>query len=248
MTPISVVQGSGLESPCVGEFGADTATIEGVVVGDYEGAAPALRGFYVQQADDTHDGDLATSEGVFVFHGSENTVDLGDRVRVTGEVAEFEGQTQINFPSELTELQSNVSVTPTDVTLPVASATALEAVEGMLVRTPEALTVTEHFQLGRFGQIVVSSGGRLPQPTQVAEPGAAANAVQAANNLNRLIVDDALNNQNPRPDRARSWWQPAECHEHAPRRRHDDRRHRRAHLHVGRQLCLGQRLPPPRAR
>jgi predicted extracellular nuclease len=199
VTPISVVQGSGLESPCVGEFGADTATIEGVVVGDYEGAAPALRGFYVQQADGSHDADLATSEGIFVFHGNENTVDLGDRVRVTGEVAEFEGQTQIGFPTSLEVLESGVSVTPSDITLPVTSATALEAVEGMLVRTSQTLTVTEHFQLGRFGQIVVSSGGRLPQPTQVAEPGAAANAVQAANDRNRLIVDDALNNQNPDP-------------------------------------------------
>jgi predicted extracellular nuclease len=34
--------------------------------------------------------------------------------------------------------------------------------------------VTEHFQLGRFGEVVLSSGARLPQPTSVAAPGAAA--------------------------------------------------------------------------
>jgi uncharacterized protein len=69
----------------------------------------------------------------------------------------------------------------------------------MWVRFPQALSVTEHFQLGRFGQVVVSSGGRLPQPTQVAAPGPAAQAVQTANNRNRLIVDDALQNQNADP-------------------------------------------------
>ena len=64
---------------------------------------------------------------------------------------------------------------------------------------PQPLYVTEHFQLGRFGQVVVSSGGRLQQPTNVVAPGAAALALQAANNLNRLIVDDASQAQNPDP-------------------------------------------------
>jgi predicted extracellular nuclease len=75
----------------------------------------------------------------------------------------------------------------------------LERYEGMLVRLPQTLYVTEHFQLGRFGQVVLSAGDRLYQPTNVAEPGAAALAVQAANDLKRIIVDDALNNQNPDP-------------------------------------------------
>ena len=37
----------------------------------------------------------------------------------------------------------------------------------MLVRFHQTLTVTEHFQLGRFGQVVVSAGGKLQQPTSV---------------------------------------------------------------------------------
>jgi hypothetical protein len=45
----------------------------------------------------------------------------------------------------------------------------------------------------------LSSGDRLRQPTDVVEPGAAANALQSANALNRLILDDALNSQNPDP-------------------------------------------------
>ena len=69
----------------------------------------------------------------------------------------------------------------------------------MLVRFPQTLFVTELFQLGRFSQVTMSSGDRLDQPTNVVAPGEAANALQAANNLNRVIVDDALNNQNPDP-------------------------------------------------
>jgi uncharacterized protein len=57
--------------------------------------------------------------------------------------------------------------------------------------------VTEHFQLGRFGKVVLSSGGRLMQPTQIVMPGAAALAMQAQNDLNRIIVDDDENGQNP---------------------------------------------------
>src|SRR5262249_28686298 len=74
----------------------------------------------------------------------------------------------------------------------------LERFESMLVRFPQTLSVTEMFQLGRFGQVVMSNG-RLPQPTSIAAPGAAALAQQAANDRNRIVVDDDLQNQNPDP-------------------------------------------------
>ena len=44
------------------------STTRGVVVGDYEGPSPALRGFFLQ--DPKGDGDPATSDGIFVFEGS----------------------------------------------------------------------------------------------------------------------------------------------------------------------------------
>src|SRR5262249_35909190 len=88
---------------------------------------------------------------------------------------------------------------PTDVSLPAPDATYFERYEGMLVRLPQTLSVTEHFQLGRFGMVVMSSGGKLPQPTNVVAPGAPAVAMQAANNLNRIIIDDPTQAQNPDP-------------------------------------------------
>ena len=71
----------------------------------------------------------------------------------------------------------------------------------MLVRLHQTVYVTEHFQLGRFGQVVVSSGDRLRQPTADirATDQAAVQAAQQANDLNRLIIDDAGQAQNPDP-------------------------------------------------
>src|SRR5262249_32615265 len=84
---------------------------------------------------------------------------------------------------------------------PVNGVSYLERFEGMLVRFHQTLYVTEHFQLGQFGQIVMSSGGRLPQPTSIVAPGSQAQSVQTANDFNRIIVDDELQNQNPDPIR-----------------------------------------------
>jgi predicted extracellular nuclease len=194
-TPVSIgsVQGTGDISPKAGQ----AVSVRGTVVGDYEGASPALRGFYVQ---DSGDGDPATSDAVFVFNNGANQVANGDVVQVNGTVSEFQGQTQISSTSvEACGVQG--SVTPADVTLPRVSAEDLEPYEGMLVRLHQTAIVTEHFQLGRFGQVVVSSGDRLRQPTSMirATDTAAVAAAQNANNLNRLIIDDDRQSQNPDP-------------------------------------------------
>ena len=110
-TPIPAIQGSG---PTVALTG--TRTTQGVVVGDYEGPSPALRGFFIQ--DPVGDGDPATSDGIFVFEGSNaNTVSLGDVVRVTGTAGENQGQSQISVGS-ITHCGTG-TVNPTDVLLPV---------------------------------------------------------------------------------------------------------------------------------
>jgi predicted extracellular nuclease len=191
-TPIPSIQGSGLATPLEGQ----SVTTEGVVVGDYEGAIPTLRGFYIQDA--AGDADPATSDGIFVFNGNSDSVSLGDVVRVTGTAQEFQDQTQIGNIGSVA-VCSTGSVAPSDVTFPAPDANYLERYEGMLVRLPQTMYVTEHFQLGRFGQVLMSSGGHLQQPTNVVAPGAPALAMQAANDLNKIIVDDALQNQNPDP-------------------------------------------------
>lgn len=187
-TPAHTIQGRGAATPLSG-----VVSTQGVVVGDYEGPSPALRGFYLQ--DVTGDNDAATSDAVFVFNGNNDQVQPGQLVRVTGTVGEFQNQTQVSASS--VEVCGSASVQPVDVMLPMVSADDFERFEGMLVRLPQTLTVTEHFQLGRFGQVVLSSDGRLRQPTHVALPGVDAQAIQARNDLNRIILDDGDNAQNP---------------------------------------------------
>ena len=95
-----------------------SVTTEGVVVGDYEGAEPALRGFYLQ---DAGDGDAATSDGIFVFEGSDaDSVELGDvvaghrhRPRVPGTDADHRGH------GARRRSAATGDVTPVDVTLPL---------------------------------------------------------------------------------------------------------------------------------
>jgi hypothetical protein len=189
--PIYAIQGSGASAAVTGQV-----ITQGVVVGDYEGPSPALRGYYLQ--DPAGDGNPATSDGIFIYNGNADSVSLGQLVRVSGVAGENQGQTQITL-SEFTLCSASAGVAPTDVSLPFAAPDFPERYEGMLVRLPQTLFVTEHFQLGRFGQVVLSSGSRLPQPTNVVAPGAAALALQAQNDLNRLILDDASNAQNPAP-------------------------------------------------
>jgi hypothetical protein len=190
-TPIHAIQGSGPAAAITG-----VVTTLGVVVGDHEGPSPALRGFYLQ--DLAGDADPATSDGIFVFNGNSDSVSLGDVVRVTGTAADFQDQTQIGSVTSIVACGTG-GVAPTDVTLPFASSTDVERFEGMLVRLPQTLTVTETFQLGRFGEVLLSSGGRLAQPTNVVAPGAPALALQAQNDLDQILVDDALQSQNPDP-------------------------------------------------
>ncbi|WP_159449161.1 ExeM/NucH family extracellular endonuclease [Demequina sp. NBRC 110055] len=196
--PITIgeIQGSTDTSPYAGT----TVTTTGVVVANYPGtsAEGSLRGYYLQSPDGETDGDAATSDGIFVFNAGADDVDLGDLVTVTGAVSEYQGQTQMSY-AEVTLLGEGESVTPAEVTLPFADAAQAERYEGMLVTFPGELTVTEIYQLGRFNEVTVSGIGKLDQPTAIVEPGEAANALQASNDLATIKIDDAINLQNVDP-------------------------------------------------
>lgn len=192
ITPIYAIQGNGSSATVTG-----AVTTRGVVIADFEGPSPTLRGFYIQDADG--DGDTTSSDGLFVFNGDNDDVSVGDLVGVIGDAGEFFDQTQISATTVAVCSSGNTLPAPAAVTMPYPSSDYLEQFEGMRVQFPDDLVVTETFRLGRFGQLTLSSGGRLFQPTAVAMPGAPAQAVADANNLNRILLDDALQNQNPEP-------------------------------------------------
>ncbi|GAP12862.1 predicted extracellular nuclease [Longilinea arvoryzae] len=189
--PIYAIQGGGATAAITGPV-----TTQGVVVGDYEGASPNLQGFYLQ--DPTGDGNPVTSDGIFVYNPGFDSVAPGNVVRVSAVAGEYQGQTQLSSISSIS-ICGQGTVSPTEVTLPFESAEFPERYEGMLVALPQTLYVTDHYLLGRFGQVTLSSGARLQQPTNVVAPGAAAVALQAQNDLNRILLDDATNASNADP-------------------------------------------------
>jgi uncharacterized protein len=200
-TPIYEIQGSGNVSPLVGQ----TRATEGVVTGDFTGPN-RLNGFFMQ--DPAGDGDPLTSDGIFIFlpaaspfHGTD--LNEGDLVRVFARVGEFFGLTQMDLVSALLICDTGVVVEPTPVTLPmpdpVDGVAYLERYEGMLVTFPQEVTATDHFNLGRFGEVTLSVGGRLFNPTNIVPPGPAANALQAENDRRQILLDDGSNLQNPVP-------------------------------------------------
>ncbi|WP_067815631.1 ExeM/NucH family extracellular endonuclease [Actinomadura kijaniata] len=180
---IAQVQGDGNASPLAGQ----TVRVEGVVTGDFQ-QANQLKGFFVQ--DPTPDADPATSDGLFVY--STQDVKPGDRVLVTGKVVEFNKLTELS-PVTAVDVCGTGEVAPAKVRLPLAKGATLERYEGVLVRFPQKLTATETYGLGRYGEIAVSQGGRLFQPTE------GHGDTQAGNDARRVLLDDGSTVQNPKP-------------------------------------------------
>jgi predicted extracellular nuclease len=205
---ISKIQGEGESSA----FDGKTVTVEAIVVGDFQNGDTDgkrnLGGFYLQEELTDSDGNVLTSEGIFVFGGT-GDVQIGDRVRVTATVDELFGQTQLNATKiELVEAGAvdDANTLAVDIDLPTAGTTLnqngkfqpdLEAYEGMLVRVPETLTISEQFNLDRFNEIKLVAGERPVQFTHENEPDIADFADHLKEIGSRTITyDDGLNVQN----------------------------------------------------
>ncbi|PRE69854.1 ExeM/NucH family extracellular endonuclease [Burkholderia multivorans] len=188
-TPIADIQGPGAPSPLAGQ----NVSIEAVVTADF-GGTDGFGGFFVQQADPQRRNQPGVSEGLFVY-APKARAKAGDLVHVTGKVEEKYGQTQLTLSGAIAVCANGQTVTPATLTLPIESANAFAAYEGMLVRLPQTLTVTDNYELGRYGSVLLSNG-RLRTPTSVVPPSQAQTQIDA-NARNRLILDDGSNKQNP---------------------------------------------------
>ncbi|MBU9443316.1 ExeM/NucH family extracellular endonuclease [Burkholderia multivorans] len=188
-TPIADIQGPGAPSPLAGQ----NVSIEAVVTADF-GGTDGFGGFFVQQADPQRRNQPGVSEGLFVY-APKARAKAGDLVHVTGKIEEKYGQTQLTLSGAIAVCANGQTVTPATLTLPVESANAFAAYEGMLMRLPQTLTVTDNYELGRYGSVLLSNG-RLRTPTSVVPPSQAQTQIDA-NARNRLILDDGSNKQNP---------------------------------------------------
>ncbi len=212
VTKIHAIQGSGNTAA------AGTFTVEAIVVGDFQGVTgmndDKLDGLFIQEEDADADTDPATSEGIFVYCGSCPTnVIVGDKVRVTGASSEYYNMSQLNATTAgaVTVLSSGNSLpTPAAVTLPVPGVTAtdltgaqtqinayFEPFEGMLVHIAEQLSVTEYFELSRYGQLILAQGGRFRQFTDTTLPSSTGYTAHLIDMAQRtIILDDDSNQQN----------------------------------------------------
>jgi hypothetical protein len=210
VTFIHDIQGSGSAVTGPGPF-----MVEAIVVGDYQTQGSGqLRGFFLQEEDADADANPATSEGIFVFCTTcPVPVSVGDKVRVTGSASEFFNMSQLTastVASVSVLSPGNALPTSSSVQLPVpgvpsgdlAAATAainayFEPFEGMLVTFPDTLSVSEYFELARYGQVILTEGGRPHTFTAVNTPTAAGfidNEIDLASRT--IILDDTDNRQN----------------------------------------------------
>jgi hypothetical protein len=189
-------------------FVNQAVTVTGIVTGDFqEDDADTLRnlgGFYLQGIPD---GNPQSSDGIFIFDGSNPSVDVdvGDAVEVRGTVNEYFGETQINASS--VRVTGTGSVLPLAINLPYPETTAnsdgeriadLERYEGMLVEFGDTLTVTDLWTLSRFGEVKLSAGGRLYQFTNDNPPDVAGYTAHREEIARRtIILDDGLRTENP---------------------------------------------------
>ncbi|QTA90511.1 ExeM/NucH family extracellular endonuclease [Desulfonema magnum] len=200
ITRIHTIQGSSTTSPELG----NTHTIKGIVVGDFQDTSDGLGGFFVQEEDADADTDTATSEGIFVYNHTAD-VNVGDQVQVTGTVQEYASDgtslTQISSVTEVTLLSSgNPLPSAASVSLPVTDVSEWERYEGMRVSMSQTLYVTSLHNLGTYGEVSLSSDGRVTQFTHANTPDPDGYADHLAETeKRRIILDDAKTSVHPDP-------------------------------------------------
>jgi predicted extracellular nuclease len=187
---IEQIQGPGATSP----LAEQSVITKGVVTAAYP--TGGFNGYYLQTPGtggaldlSTHD----TSDGLFVFVGSGATYpQVGDYLQVTGKVTEFAGMTELTpAAGGVTTLTDQVTApAPATVGFPATDASR-ESLEGMLVAPQGAYTVTDNYSLNQYAEIGLAHDTRpLPQSTDVAKPGPAAQAVEADNATKKVVLDD----------------------------------------------------------
>lgn len=187
---IAHIQGTGSASPLAGS----TVVTRGVVTASYP--TGGLRGFTIQTPGTGGALDLGThraSDGLFVFVANGTSYpEIGDHVSVRGMVSEFGGLTEITAEAGgVQKLSEPVAApSPASVTFP-GSPAEREVLESMTISPRGPWTVTDTFTLNRYAEIGLARGTEpLRQPTDVARPGPAADAVAADNAARRVTLDD----------------------------------------------------------
>jgi uncharacterized protein len=149
------IQGSGAASPLLDQ----AVTTGGIVTANF--LATGSNGFFIQHP--SCDGDPRTSDGLWVYRPTEVAsarVEVGDRITVTGEVAEYFEMTEVEASGVLTAGRVNPPMpealdVPAD---PTAAADYLEAHEGMWVTLPPSRVIGPTDRYGEAYVVPAESG------------------------------------------------------------------------------------------
>ncbi len=142
------IQGAGDDSP----YEDLTVITEGNIV-----TGLTVDGFTMQTPDSRADGDINTSDGIFVFTGGAPTVAVGDLVNVTGTVVEFFGFTEFTNSPTVTVVSAGMAL-PTPIAFdaarpspdPAAPSCAIEfeCYESMLVSITDGAVTGSNQRFG----------------------------------------------------------------------------------------------------
>lgn len=204
ITLISTIQGEG-ENGYV-PYSGQVVTIEAIVTS----FTPDKNGFYLQEEVTDSDGNIHTSEGMFVYFADTNpgisATNIGDTVQVQGTIGDYQGNTQMSYVQQFTVTKDGDIADvpePIKVQLPLPNAVDLESLENMLVTFSSAndegsLVVTDTYNLGRYGQLTLTSDELQVQFTEINTPDADGYAayLKALKN-DQIILDDNSGKQNP---------------------------------------------------
>ncbi|MDH1005302.1 ExeM/NucH family extracellular endonuclease [Acinetobacter junii] len=182
-------------------------TIRGVITADYR-YSNGFSGFYIQTPDSKATPNV--SNAIFVYIPASSAVkggQIGDEVILRGRLTNYQNQLQIDqLQQDIQTCNQNMAslIQPLDLNLPFTSLTentgnTPKRYQGMLVKLPQTLTVSENYNFGRYGELSLSLG-RLFIPTNL-YPALSneAKALAQQNLLSKIIFDDGYNNQNRAP-------------------------------------------------
>lgn len=141
LSTIGEIQGPGAASPFVNQ----TVSFRGIMTGyhaDTNASGITFYTLFVQEPLDQSDGDPATSDGLAVFLGRKRPfTKVGDQLRVTGQVIEFFGLTEIDDNNLEILVESANNTLPEPVVLQDPSSIDGEALESMRVLAEEVQVV-----------------------------------------------------------------------------------------------------------
>ncbi len=160
------------------------ATVEGVVTGVFMDAN-ALGGFYLQQ-------DTTPPVGLFIYAPALDPVPTGHRLQVTGRFSRHRGRPQLSRIQAVHDCGKAGLPDPVKLRLP-DDARRLSALRDVRVRFAQPLAVSGNHELGRYGSLTLSAGGRLIHPGQTADTP----PVDAADR--QIVLDDGSYRAEPDP-------------------------------------------------